>query len=40
MLKKGKICIFKSYYMLIYLYGAETWKWANVDIGILMAADM
>jgi hypothetical protein len=32
--KKGKICLFKSYYMP---YGAETWTWTKADISRLTA---
>jgi hypothetical protein len=41
--KKGKICLFKSYYILsISMYGAETWTWATADtyISRLMVAEM
>jgi hypothetical protein len=38
--KKEKLCIFKSYYMLILIYGAETWTWTKADISRLVAAKM
>jgi hypothetical protein len=28
---KGKICLFKNYYMPILTYGAETWTMANIN---------
>jgi hypothetical protein len=30
--KKRKICLFKSYYMPILMYGAETWAWTIHDV--------
>jgi hypothetical protein len=37
---KSKICLFKSYYMPILMYGAETWTWTKADISRLMTEDM
>jgi hypothetical protein len=40
--KKGKICVFKSYYMPIFTYRADTWTWTRADtcISRLMVAEM
>lgn len=42
MLKKGKLCLFKSSYSPIftYHYGAQLWIWTKADINRLMAAAM
>jgi hypothetical protein len=42
MAKKGRICLFKSYYMPILMYGAETWTWttARTCISRLTVAEM
>jgi hypothetical protein len=37
---KGKICLFKSYYMPILTYGPETRTWTKADISTAMAAKM
>jgi hypothetical protein len=38
--KKGKICLFKTYYMLILTNGAETWAWTKANISRSMTAEM
>jgi hypothetical protein len=35
--KKGKIWLFKSYYMPILTYEAETWTWTREDMSRVMA---
>jgi hypothetical protein len=37
--KKGKICLFKSHYMPILMYGVATYTWAKAD-STLTAAEM
>jgi hypothetical protein len=38
--KKGEICLFKIYYMPIFMCGAETWSWTRADISRLTATEM
>jgi hypothetical protein len=40
MSKKWKVCLFKSYYMPILMYGAESWTWTKADISRLTVAGM
>jgi hypothetical protein len=36
--KVGKVCLFKSYYMSILMYGEETW--IKADISTLIVAEI